>query len=191
MSSPVHLIAFAGSLRKDSWNKKLINAAADSAKAQGARVTVIDLADYALPLFDEALEQQATTTILKDLRALFLEADGLLIASPEYNGSLSGALKNTLDWLSRPAHDGHYTPNFANYSVGIMAASPGGLGGIRGLSHLRDILTSVGSIVVPTQIAVPAAHEVFDEQGRIQNEVLSDKVGALVAQVLAHTHSTL
>jgi len=186
MTQPAHIIAFAGSLRSDSWNKQLVKAAALSAEQSGARVTVLDLADYPLPMFDETLEDQAPSAALNDLRALFTSANGLLIASPEYNGSVSSVLKNTLDWLSRPAKDESYQPAYGQYSVGIMAASPGGLGGIRGLNHLRDVLTSVGSLVVPTQVAVPASYEAFDENGQIVNAALSDRLDSLVNQVLSH-----
>ena len=103
MTQP-HILAFAGSLRKDSFNKKLISIAAAGAAAAGAAVTQIDLRDYPLPIFDEDLESESgLPENAKKLKKLFIEADGLLIASPEYNSSMTAVLKNSIDWVSRPA----------------------------------------------------------------------------------------
>ena len=116
-TSTPHLIAFAGSLRADSYNKLLVNNAADLARANGAEVTVIDLKEYPLPIFDEDLEKELDLPELTQLRKLFSSANGLLIASPEYNGSFSSVLKNTLDWLSRPAQDQSYSPAYGQFTV--------------------------------------------------------------------------
>jgi chromate reductase len=185
MTNPTpHLIAFAGSLRKDSYNKILVNLAADKARESGAKVTVIDLKEYPLPIFDEDLEAELNSPELTALRALLASANGLLIASPEYNGSFSSVLKNTLDWLSRPAKDESYSPVYGQLTVGLMAASPGGLGGIRGLSHIRELMSNLGSLVVPNQIAVGAAYKEFDENGQLNNAATNDRLTALVQQVI-------
>lgn len=182
--SSVNLIAFAGSLRKDSYNKQLVTLAANKARDLGANVTVIDLKEYSLPLFDEDLEKESVPENLPALRELFANADGLLIASPEYNGSFSSVLKNTLDWLSRGAKDDSYSPNYGQYTVGLMAASPGGLGGIRGLSHIRELMSNLGSLVVPNQIALGAAYEAFNADGQLQNSAMDDRLQALAQQVV-------
>ncbi len=186
-NSTPHLIAFAGSLRADSYNKLLVNNAADLARANGAEVTVIDLKEYPLPIFDEDLEKELDSPELTQLRKLFSSANGLLIASPEYNGSFSSVLKNTLDWLSRPAQDQSYSPAYGQFTVGLMATSPGGLGGIRGLSHIRELMSNLGSLVVPNQIAVGASYEAFDDKGKLANGAMSDRLEALVKQVIQYS----
>ena len=101
---------------------------------------------------------------LKDkLRA----ADGILLASPEYNGSITAPLKNAIDWASRTEQGA--VPAFRNKVTALFASSPGGLGGLRGLNHVRDILSGIGSLVLADQLAVPAIHTKLDEHGRIND----------------------
>ena len=170
MTTP-KILAFAGSARQDSFNHRLVQVAAEGARSAGADVTVLNLKDYPLPLFDEDLEREAVTPEnASKLKQLFLEHDGLLISSPEYNSSITPLLKNTIDWVSRPVEG---EPRLAAYQgkvAAIMAASPGALGGLRGLVHVRSILSSIGVIVLPDQVAIPNAHEAFDETGCLKDE---------------------
>src|SRR5215831_8860589 len=100
------ILAFAGSTRRESFNKKLVPIAAKGARDAGADVTLIDLKDFPLPLFDQDFESEhGMPENGKKLKTLFIEHDGLLIASPEYNSSITGVLKNAIDWVSRPAPD--------------------------------------------------------------------------------------
>src|ERR1700690_2177036 len=98
------ILAFAGSTRKESFNKKLVKVAADAARAAGAEVTYLDLKDIPMPLYDGDLEtEQGLPENAKKFKAMLLAHDGLLISAPEYNSSISGVLKNAIDWASRPA----------------------------------------------------------------------------------------
>ena len=163
MTTP-RILAFAGSARKDSWNATLVRIAAEGARQAGAEVTVIDLKDYPLEIFNEDLEKKAgTPENASRLKKLFVEHDGLLIASPEYNSSITPLLKNTIDWVSRPAEGESPLAAYRNKSAALMSASPGGLGGLRGLVHVRAILSSIGVLVLPDQIAVSSAFEAFDD----------------------------
>ncbi|MDH3591896.1 MAG: NAD(P)H-dependent oxidoreductase, partial [Planctomycetota bacterium] len=132
------ILALSGSLRGDSFNRKLVAAAAAGARAAGAAVTEIDIREFPLPLYDGDLEaRDGLPEHALRLKRLFAEHEGLLIASPEYNGSISGALKNLIDWVSRPASKGEKPlASFDGKVAAIMAASPGGLGGLRGLVHV-------------------------------------------------------
>jgi len=184
MPSTPKLIAFAGSLRKDSFNKKLARAAGAFARDAGAEVIDIDLADYPLPVFDEDLEKQGTPQAVLDLKKHFIAADGFIIASPEYNSSVTAALKNTIDWLSRPGQDEPMLAAFAGKTATIMAASPGALGGLRGLVHLRAILSNIQVTVLPGQHAMGKAHEAFDAEGRLADDGAAKRVQGIVQQMV-------
>ena len=181
MAQP-RVLAFAGSSRRDSYNAQLIEVAAAGARSAGAEVTVINLASYELPLFNEDLEAAEGAPVnATRLKELFFEHDGLLIASPEYNSSISPLLKNTIDWVSRAAEGEGSLAAYQGKVAAIMAASPGALGGLRGLVHVRSILSSIGVLVVPDQIAIPRAFEAFGEDGRLRDERQQAKVEAIGA----------
>lgn len=184
-TSATKIIALAGSLRNQSFNKQLVQQAAEIAEQQGAEVQYVDLADFNIPLFSEDLEAEGTPSDVNDLKALFAQSQGILLASPEYNGSISGVLKNALDWLSRPSQDTDIGSAFANKSVGLMATSPGPLGGIRGLSHSKDVLFNLGAIVSPNLLAVGSAYQAFNEQGQLIDESQLHRLTQLVENVVA------
>jgi chromate reductase len=172
------ILAFAGSTRNDSYNKKLIKIAAEGARKAGAEVTLVDLAEYRFPLYDGDLEaQDGLPNLAKVLKKMMIEHDGLLIASPEYNSSVTGVLKNTLDWISRPekGETGELIA-FKGKVVGIMSASPSGLGGLRGLVTLRSILGNIQCIVLPGQVTVASAHKAFTPNGELMDAALQERV---------------
>ncbi len=157
MSYTPRILVFAGSARKDSCNKKLARMAAEAVTAAGGVATYVDLADYPAPLYDGDLEAgEGSPESMRKLRQLFLEHDGLLISSPEFNSSVTPLMKNTIDWVSREGGKGSLTP-YQGKVAGLLACSPGALGGLRGLVHLRAILGNIGVLVLPTQFAIGAA----------------------------------
>jgi NAD(P)H-dependent FMN reductase len=163
MSAP-RLLAFAGSTRSSSLNQRLLDLAVGAARDAGAQVTAIRLAAFDLPLYDGDLETEAFPVAADELRALFIEHDGFLIATPEYNGSVSGVLKNAIDWASRPRAGESIValPAFRGKVAGIMSASTGPFGGLRALAHLRQILGTIQTMVATEQVAVPWADKAFD-----------------------------
>jgi len=188
MSTP-KILAFAGSAREDSFNRKLLRIAVDGARKAGADVTVAEMRDYPMPLYDGDLEaRECLPENAKKFKALMLQHQGLLLACPEYNSSVTPLLKNTIDWCSRPAPGEKSLACFTGKVAGLVAASPGALGGLRGLVHVRSILGNIGVLVVPEQRAVPKAQEAFSEDGKLKDDKLREgveEVGARVAQVLA------
>lgn len=180
MSKP-KILAFAGSTRSGSFNKKLINIAAEVARAAGAEVTVVDLRDLAIPLYDGDLEDASGLPEgAKKFKALLRESDGFLISSPEYNSSITGVLKNAIDWASRQETDDEPSlVAFKGKTATLMSASPGALGGLRGLVHLRSILGNIGVIVLPDQVAISSAHEAFDASGKLKDERKAKQIADL------------
>lgn len=165
------ILAFSGSIRRDSWNRKLIQAAVDATRAAGGDVTLIDLADYPLPIYNGDLEdKEGLPDNALRLKALFKEHDALLISSPEYNSSIPPLLKNTIDWVTREWQGESGLVPYQNKVAAIMSASPGSLGGMRMLPHLRQILNALGVLVLPGQFALTHADTAFDaENGALQS----------------------
>lgn len=187
MSTP-RILALAGSTRRGSFNAQLMRLAASSAAAGGADVTILDLQEYPLPLFHEDDERDhGTPENAKRLKELFIQHRGLLIASPEYNSSITPLLKNTIDWVSRRADGEPPLVAYKGKVAGLMSASPGTLGGLRGLVHVRSILSNIGVLVVPDQVAVPNAHQAFDDHGRLKDDALQKRVATLAHEVVELT----
>jgi len=186
MSTP-RILVFGGSLRAESYNQKLATIAAAGAREAGAEVTLIALRDFRMPLFDEDLEaEEGMPENAKKLKAIFAEHDGLIIASPEYNSTITAALKNAIDWISRVT-----SPDEAPLSVlkgksaAILSASPGGYGGARSLAQLRPFLENIHISVLPDQVSVPKAYEAFDADGNLLDAAQQAAVKALAAGLVA------
>ena len=157
------------------------------AEAQGAEVTVLDLRELALPIYDGDLEAASGLPEgARRLKELMRAHDGFLIASPEYNSGVSGALKNAIDWASRPDQGNPHSP-FAHKTCALLSASPGSLGGLRGLLMLRISLENLNVFVVPLQAAMPRAHEAFGEDGGLKDPRQHGLVEAVVIQLVRTT----
>ena len=187
MSNP-RILAFGGSLRRDSCNQKLAAIAAQGAREAGAEVTLIALRDFPMPVYDGGLEEASgMPEQAKRLKDLFRKHDGLIISAPEYNSSITAALKNAIDWVSRTESDDE--PPLIAYtgkSAILCAASPGALGGLRGLVHVKAILGNIGVTVLPNQVAVGKAYEAFATDGSLVDTKLAAKVKGLGAELARH-----
>lgn len=189
MPQTPQILAFAGSTRSESYNKMLVKVAAAGAEAAGGSVNLVDLRDYSMPLYDGDLEAaEGLPENAVKMRNLFLAADGFLIATPEYNGSISAVLKNTIDWVSRPQPDEPALAPFRGKVAALVATSPGMLGGLRGLVHARQILSNLNVLVIPEQRAVKQAGQAFDETGALRessDQAGVEGIGARLSEVIA------
>ena len=173
------IIAFSGSTRSGSLNQKLLDIAVKRVVEHGGDVTAINLRDFEMPLYDGDLEEKdGIPESAMQLKKLMKEHHGLLLACPEYNSSITPLLKNTIDWLSRPVEGEPPLAAFKGKVAGLVAASPGALGGLRGLVHVRSILSNIGVIVLPTQVAVGSANDAMDESG-----LTNDRAAGMLAEL--------
>ncbi|MDZ4862025.1 MAG: NAD(P)H-dependent oxidoreductase [Gemmatimonadota bacterium] len=172
----VKLFAFAASLRQASWNRKLLNVAAEVARAAGAAVDVAEFREFDMPLYDADLEASqgipaGAQLLIRRIRA----ADGLLLASPEYNNSMPGTLKNAIDWVSRekPAA-------LRGKSAMLLSTSSGLVGGNRGLWALRIPLAMLGVHVQPDMFSLAQSDKAFDATGQLADPVVRERLGKMV-----------
>jgi chromate reductase, NAD(P)H dehydrogenase (quinone) len=181
------VLCFAGSLRRGSVNKKLVKIAMQGAQEGGAQVTYMDLSDYPLPLYDGDLEEaQGLPENARKLKALLKQHDAFILACPEYNSSITAVLKNVIDWASRPEPGEEMLACFRGKVAALMSASPGALGGLRGLVPVRSILENIGTMVLPDQATVPSAQDAFNEDGSLKDDKKQKqvmKVGRRLADV--------
>ena len=182
------LLVFAGSTRQHSFNRLLAANAAAMARDAGAEVTHLELADLDIPLYNADLEARGTPPDVMRLKRLLFEHPAWIICSPEYNGSYTALLKNTIDWASSPVKgDPAWTDEFKfsrGKVVGILSASPGALGGLRSQSHLAPLLLNVQCWVAPRNFALGRAGDAFDADGQLVNDAHRESVQAVIEQVL-------
>ena len=184
-----NILAFAGSARRDSWNRKVLQIAVEGAREAGAEVTVANLGDFPMPIYNADWHQEnGVPPAMRELRKLMMAANGLLIASPEYNTSITPLLKNTIDWVSSPVK-GHpeWTDGMKSSRgkvVGVLSASPGALGGLRSQSHLAPLLINLECWLAPKNFALGRAGDAFDSEGALKDERARHSVQAVIDQVI-------
>jgi chromate reductase len=179
----IRILSLSGSSRRGSLNQKLLDQAADGARAAGAEVTSIRLSDFELPIYDIDWEaERGLPKGAQELKALLAGHQGLLIATPEHNGGYTALLKNALDWMSRPN-------GFPSGKVAaLVSASPGLLGGVKSQLSLQIVLNKLGVHVIPESFALGAAHQCFDAEGGLKDanaEKAVRAVGTALAEMIS------
>ena len=187
-TTPTPLLVFAGSTRTQSFNRRLAAVAAQLGRESGAAVTLLELSDFDVPLYNADLEARGTPRDVVRLKEIFFTHPAWIVVSPEYNGSYTALMKNTIDWVSSPIKGdpawSSGTKPFAGKVAGLLSASPGAMGGVRGQSHLAPLLMNLQCWVSPKQFAVAKAGEAFTPEGQLSTESARENVRAVVDQVL-------
>ncbi|MFP5485068.1 MAG: NADPH-dependent FMN reductase [Gammaproteobacteria bacterium] len=182
------LLVFAGSTRQHSFNRRLAQVAAGMARDAGADVTLLELSDFDIPLYNADLETRGTPADVLRLKQVLFDHPAWIVCSPEYNGSYTALLKNTIDWASSPVkgdpiwQDG--TRAFRGKVVGMLSASPGALGGLRSQSHLAPLLINLECWLAPKAFALGQAGSAFDDSGALVQEAHRERVRGVIEQVL-------
>ena len=180
-----NVLLFSGSTRQDSYNKKLIVEASNSVYELGGTPTIIDLREYPIPFYDGDLESESGMPgPAREIRKQMIDSQVIIIASPEYNHSVSAILKNVIDWTSRKEEGGSSREAYKGKTFLLLSTSTGSGGGKRGLVHLREIINAIGGTVYEKELSVPNAKTAFDGDGLLVdksklNELLSEiiKIG--------------
>ena len=182
------LLVFAGSTRQHSFNRRLAQVAAGMARDAGADVTLLELSDCDIPLYNADLEARGTPADVLRLKQVLFDHPAWIVCSPEYNGSYTALLKNTIDWASSPVkgdpvwQDG--TRSFRGKVVGMLSASPGALGGLRSQSHLAPLLINLECWLAPKAFALGQAGGAFDDNGALVQNAHRERVHGVIEQVL-------
>jgi chromate reductase, NAD(P)H dehydrogenase (quinone) len=177
----MRILAISGSLRRDSQNTSLLRAA-------GELLSPLDTFELwdglrEVPPYDQDDDVEPAPPAVAAFRAAVASADAVLIATPEYNSSIPGALKNALDWASRP----HATNPFQNKPVAVIGSSAGVFGAVWAQAELRKVLATMGARVVEVELAVGRAHEKFDDEGRLLDDEVHRELGEVIATLGAET----
>lgn len=176
------IVGVSGSLRRGSYNTGLLRAAA-AAMPEGARLELASIRD--IPLYDGDVEtDQGIPAAVAAFKDAIAAADGLLLATPEYNNAMPGVLKNAIDWASRAEKNEPALAAYKGKVAGLLAASPGQLGGLRGLVTLRSILGNLQVLVIPEQLAIARANEAFSPDGKLVDTKQQSAVEAIAARVV-------
>ena len=177
-SSPRTAITLTGSIRKGSVNEILRRHMSTKLREAGVEVTDLSLADFDMPIFNEDLEAEHTPEAARRLAEAFRSHDIIFLATPEYNGGVPPLVVNTIAWLSRQKPS-----PFRHAVFGIGGVSSGKYGTIWSLSHLRDSLSKIGALVVPTLLGVGPDSEAFDAEGAPVEPSIRYKVGQMVKEL--------
>ncbi len=188
MTGKPRMLVFAGSAREASLNKKLARVAAKAINDNGGEATFIDLRDFPMPIYEGDLEaREGMPPAARKLRELFVSHPGLLIVSPENNGTVPSLLKNAIDWLSRDVDGKSGLEPYRGKVIGLMAASPGAFGGVVCLTHLRYSLSKLLAHVIPDQFPLPKADQAFAEDGSLTQGWQQKSVLAVVQKLIETT----